>query len=198
MYIDFHTHHVAADGEAVIQDGVHTWGIHPWHISADTQFSAPADLTHILAIGECGLDRLAGAPMEQQESLFREHIRLSEECRKPLFIHCVRTLDDVLRLRRQMRATQPWIIHGFRGKPRQLQSILSAGMYVSFGFHYRAESVLSCPPDRMLLETDDDTRRPISALYAEVAALLHTDVSSLCKQMQTNYRMLFSQKTSDS
>ena len=30
LYIDFHTHHPSREGEYVVQDGVHTWGIHPW------------------------------------------------------------------------------------------------------------------------------------------------------------------------
>ncbi len=191
MYIDFHTHHPATGGTLAIQDGVQTWGVHPWYVSADALLSVPADIAGRLAIGECGLDRLATAPQDVQEHFFKEQILLSEQYCKPLFVHCVRMLDDVLRLHGEMNVTQPWIMHGFRGKPRQMQSILSAGMYVSFGFHFHAESLLMCPLDRLLLETDDE-EQPISDLYAEVASLLHMEVSELCRQMEENYKTLFS------
>ena len=188
-FIDFHTHHPSRQGELVIQQDVDSWGIHPWQAdqSAPTEF--PSDHPY-LAIGECGLDKVCTTPFSLQMEVFLKHIQWSETLRKPLIIHCVKAIDEMLSLRRQSKATQPWILHGFRGKKQQMQSLLSHGFYISFGFHYNPQSLLSCPLESMLLETDDDPR-PISLLYNQVAIELGISISNLSFQMENNYHTIF-------
>lgn len=171
----------------MIQDGIDTWGAHPWH----PEFPPEARLPQALAIGECGLDRLCTTPYAVQIEAFRRQIRLSEQLHKPLILHCVHALDDVLRMQMEEQATQPWIFHAFRGKPQQLRQILRRGMYVSFGFRHNVESLAACPAERLLLETDDDPR-PVSLLYKEAARLRHTDPGQLEETMQCNYQAIFS------
>ena len=102
-YIDFHTHQVPVLKDVVaIVEGRDTWGIHPW--KADETFVVP-DLSGKLAIGECGLDGLRGPSMERQEEVFVQQIRLSEEVERPLIIHCVKVLDRLLQLRKELRPT---------------------------------------------------------------------------------------------
>lgn len=190
-FIDFHTHHVPAEtGVVAVVDGCDTWGIHPWR--ADEPFSVP-DLSGRIALGECGLDAVRGAAMERQEAVFRQHIALSEQERKPLVIHCVRAIDRLLRLRREQHPTMPWMLHGFRGKPQQLMSLLGAGFYVSFGLRHNAESLRLCPLDRLMLETDDE-KRPIADLYNNVAELLGISLPFLCSAMAENYLSFFQKK----
>ena len=184
--IDFHTHHPSRQGERVILDGTDTWGAHPW----DLRFPPEERLAGAMAIGECGLDRLCSTPYEAQLEAFRRQIRLSEQFRKPLILHCVRAVDDVLRLRREEQARQPWLFHGFRGKPALMQQLLAHGLYLSFGFRHNEESLAACPADRLLLETDDDPR-PVGLLYAEAARLRHTSFNELQDQMHENFRTLF-------
>ena len=187
-FIDFHTHHPARTGEEALVQGQETWGIHPWHIPADWNTLEPP--TDILAIGECGLDKVCKTPNPLQKEVFLKHIGWSEEQRKPLLIHCVRALDDLLFLRHSKPVTQPWIFHGFRGKPQQLNSLLQSGFYVSFGFRFNEESLRQCPLDRLLLESDDD-ERPIRELYEQVSVLLDLPMEKLCQQMDAQYRLLF-------
>ncbi|MBP5630243.1 MAG: TatD family hydrolase, partial [Bacteroidaceae bacterium] len=137
-FIDFHTHQVPADQDVVaVVDGRDTWGIHPW--KADEKFVVP-DLSGKLAIGECGLDGLRGPSMEVQEKVFLQQIALSEELGKPLIIHCVKAFDQILRLRKELKPKQSWMLHGFRGKPQQLRSLLDAGFFVGFGYQHNEES----------------------------------------------------------
>ena len=187
-YIDFHTHNrtVPADTIAVV-DGRDTWGIHPWH--ADEAYTVP-DLSDKLAVGECGLDGLRGPSTTVQQQTLRRMADLGEACGKPLVLHCVKELEALLRLHRELRPTVPWMLHGFRGKPQQLQSLLAAGFYVSFGFRHNAESLRLCPPERLMLETDDDTS-PVSVLYESVALQRGLSVASLCALMAENYRAFF-------
>ena len=188
-YIDFHTHHVPTATDVIsVVDGRDTWGIHPWQ--ADSLSPLERGWEEALAIGECGLDALRGPSMEVQEKVFLQQVALSEEVGKPLIIHCVKALDLLLRLRRELRPKMPWMFHGFRGKPQQLHSLLDAGFYVSFGFHYNTESLCLCPLKRLLLETDDEPCSVVE-LYNKVADIRGINVSSLCDAMAKNYFAFF-------
>ena len=187
-YIDFHTHHVptATDVIAVV-DGRDTWGIHPWR--ADETFVVP-ELKDKIAIGECGLDTACGVSMDKQLKVFTQQVELSEQEEKPLIIHCVKALDQLLRLRRELHPTMPWMFHGFRGKPQQLRSLLAAGFYISFGFHYNEESLNLCPIERLMLETDANDCSIVN-LYKDVTKLRSISMSSLCSAMAENYLIFF-------
>ena len=184
--IDFPTHHPSREGETVILNGTDTWGAHPWN----PIFPPIERLSKALAIGECGLDRLCDTPFEAQLNAFRRQIRLSEQYAKPLVLHCVKALDDVLRLQLEEHATQPWIFHAFRGKPQQMKQLLRRGMYVSFGFRHNTESLIACPLSRLILESDEDPR-PIRLLYEEAARLRQMDVEVLAQEMTNRYEELF-------
>ena len=189
FYIDFHTHKVPASKDVIaIVEGRETWGIHPW--KAEEEFVVP-DLSGKLAIGECGLDGLRGPAMEVQEEVFVRQIRLSEELGKPLIIQCVKALDRLLRLRKELNPKQSWMFHGFRGKPQQLRSLLDAGFFISFGFQHNEESLRICPIDRLLLETDDDEVHPIDEIYNNVARERGLEVTNLAETMAENYRAFF-------
>ena len=189
FFIDFHTHQAPSERDVVaIVDGRETWGIHPW--KADEEFAVP-DLSGKLAIGECGLDGLRGPSMELQEKVFLQQVALSEELKKPLIIHCVKAIDRLLSLRKELKPSQLWVFHGFRGKPQQLRSLLDAGFFVGFGFAHNEESLRACPIDRMLLETDADEGQHICKLYNNVADKRGLEVTSLCEMMVENYRAFF-------
>ena len=204
FYIDFHTHRVPASKDVIaIVDGRDTWGVHPWNSLPQPlqrrgewkRFIVPPSFGGagggFLAIGECGLDGLRGPSMERQEEVFIRQIKLSEEVEKPLIIHCVKALDRLLQLRKEHHPTQPWMFHGFRGKPQQLRSLLEAGFFVSFGFTHNEESLRICPIDRLLLETDDDERHSITELYNNVADKRGLEMTNLVKMMAENYRAFF-------
>lgn len=190
-YIDFHTHHVSAAADVIsVVDGRDTWGIHPW--CASDNFVVP-NLSGKLAIGECGLDNLRGPSIETQLQVFRRQIELSETNGKPIVIHCVKALDQLLRLHLELRPKMPWMFHGFRGKPQQLRSLLAAGLYVSFGFYYNVESLCLCPLERLMLETDEE-QSSIVELYNKVADVRGMNVSFLCDAMVENYLTFFQKK----
>lgn len=193
-----------------------SFGLHPWHLAdgwpavlaqllsnldhADRvpkhfplgvfeQFSsAPVP---IALIGECGLDRLSATPYWLQLEAFEAQIQVSEQRRLPLILHCVRALDDVLRLKRGTH--QPWIYHGFRGKPKQLRQLLDHGFFVSFGFRHNTESLRACPINRLFLETDD-TPLHIGNLYDIAAPLLNTPPDVLNEHLWQNASSLFLQR----
>lgn len=135
-------------------------GIHPWWITPDWQplfLRVQQWATHpqVVYIGETGLDRLQDTPLDLQLQVFRAHILLAEQVQKPLLIHCVKAQEQLLALRRELRPVQPWILHGFRGKPQQMRQLVQAGLYLSFGPLFHPQSWQQCPPERRLVETDD-------------------------------------------
>lgn len=200
-FLNIHTHTPLHEDERTIL----SLGLHPWHIQDDWQehlhrldnelagtfshetLENSGTAVPTIIIGECGLDHLCSTPYDLQLEVFQEHIRLSENYQCPLILHCVRAIDDVLRLKRGTQ--QPWIFHGFRGKPQQLLQLLSHGFYVSFGFHYNADSLRSCPASRLFLETDD-IPNPILPLYEEASQLRNTTVEMLQEQMWENLNSL--------
>ena len=186
-FLNIHTHHELPEGETTVL----SVGLHPWHLTEDWMEKMP-EIEQMLMkgdsfVGECGLDRVCDTPYERQVAAFAEQIALSERLQRPLILHCVRALDDVLRLKRA--ASQTWVFHGFRGKPQQLCQLLDHGFYVSFGFRYNEESLMLCPLDRLFLETDD-APHSIVPLYESVARLRKISVVELQEQLWTNLRSL--------
>lgn len=137
-------------------------GIHPWDADKVTpqtwqQLEAAAHNPRVLAIGEAGLDKLRGPSMERQLEVLEPQIRLSEEVGKPVVLHVVRAIEPLLALRKRLRPTQPWIIHGFRGKPQQAAQLLAMPgnpFYLSLGPDANPSTLAAIAPCRLLRETD--------------------------------------------
>lgn len=186
--IDFHTHHENLSDELAIQQDIHTWGIHPWQAANVNCLEVPNG--EWLALGECGLDRLCQTPWENQMEMFRKQILLSEQLRLPLILHCVKAHPEALALQKELHATMPWICHGFRGKPSQMQQLVANGWYLSFGHHFNLETVRQCPIQNLLIETDDS---PIDVrdVYERIACLRDTTTDELATQMWKNFEKLF-------
>lgn len=176
---DFHTHRMdTVPGKGIVclpqsivlrpeawtpQDGGHyAAGIHPWWTAAeDFDLEAHLDglrrllqIPEVVQLGECGIDALRGASPKIQEEVLRRQIALSEELQKPVTLHCVRAFDRLLALKKQLRPTQRWTIHGFRGKPALAQQLLDAGFDLSFGPLRNEASFNLTPLERRHEESD--------------------------------------------
>lgn len=163
---DIHTHNPLADdavinleaGEEPSRPGaLYSVGWHPWwFLPADMEWvRRMAGHPQVALIGECGIDRLRGQGSEaEQLALLKEHALLAEAVGKPLIIHCVRAWQQVMALRRQLNPQQPWIIHGFRGKPELARQLLAAGFHISLGPKHDPALPAAIPADRLLHETD--------------------------------------------
>ena len=155
-------------------------GLHPWDVAADwpdkvAQLRRDVQLPNVRAIGECGLDALRGCDMSVQTAAFLAQIEVSEAVQKPVLIHCVRSFDRLLRLHKQCRPRQLWIVHGFRGKPALAQQIMAKGMLLSFGHVFNAEtlSMVATSSHPFFLETDCDEVGLRSVCHRVTDALAH-------------------------
>ena len=201
MIRDIHTHHYPnTSGEAIVQlmpdafypqqGHFYSVGLHPWEIKDDWRTQMAGLLVKALhpqvaMIGETGIDKKNGAaPLEVQMEVFREHVRLSELLRKPLIIHCVKGFDEVLAIRKEMKAALPWLIHGFRGGIEQWQQLSRAGLLVSIGEHYDEELVKELPLSQLFIESDE--RGDLVAIYNLVSETKHVEASELVQHVAAN------------
>ena len=170
-------------------------GLHPWDVTEDfeNQLNALEKMLanpRVPAVGEYGFDTLKGPSHDLQEQAFVSQVQLSEQFRKPMILHVVRDFDSVIRLRKQLKPTQPWLIHGFRGGPEQMNQLYAQGILVSFGLKHNPESLKAVPSERLFLETDGVG--PISQVISDAATLRVTSPETIQKQITQNTTQLLS------
>lgn len=181
-------------GEAWSPEPYCSVGLHPWHINAEwksemDKVRAAATAKNVLFIGETGLDKLRGADPKLQETIFIEHIRISESVGKPLIIHCVKAFDEIIALRKKTRPQQQWIIHGFRGKPQQARQLLDNGFQLSFGEHFNADSLaLAFHRHYLWLETDESPHS-IDEIYEAASKSLNISSTVLEQEISSNIHL---------
>lgn len=187
MITDIHTHnphnlpHAVLSGSAAeAEQWIRQWphgcfsaGIHPWLTEKLSQSDMEQEIARlqsvashpqIVAIGETGLDKLRGAPIAMQEELLRHHIMLSEKLGKPLVLHVVKSADRLLAIRRELspELTQPWIWHGFRGKPQLAAQFTASATpksptMISLGEKFNRQTAAAIPLRSLLAETDESS-----------------------------------------
>ena len=184
--VDIHTHRLPRiPGTAIVncypdvfspKEGEwYSVGIHPWHVPAAVTSNVRCEMNmlpslvghpQVLAIGEAGLDKLADAPIAVQIEVFEYQAQLSAE------------------------PANPWIIHGFRGKPALAQDYVRHGFYLSFGEKYQEESLRAVPAGRLLLETDE-SGVPIMELYRRASEVRGIPLDRFMEDMQENIDKVF-------
>ena len=213
-FIDIHTHTTKSRDNLIQivnldlkspcpEQGYYSYGIHPWALDkADFQIEEALSLLearlqspNVLALGEAGLDKFH-ADFEQQIRLFERQIVLSENMKKPMILHDVKSHNEIVALRKKHKAKQPWIVHGFNGTAQDAAQLTQHGIFLSVG-----ESLLH--PDRkiykslkfidlyyLFIETDM-AEIGIETIYEAAANLLEMDIVSLQKQIFANFARLF-------
>lgn len=158
--------------------GAFSVGIHPWATAALSPEALAAQLSEVemlarcervVAIGEAGFDRLRGGSPAVQREAFVAQAKIADAVGKPLVLHVVKGIDDVLAARRELRSGVPWIWHGFRGNALQSAQIMRSypGIYLSFGEKFNEEAPAAVLPDRILVKTDES-----SLTISEIASRL--------------------------
>lgn len=212
-YINIHSHHSQAEDEisilnvpptieGVSADQFISIGIHPWYID---QFDIPEKLNfirsnisnkNIVAIGECGLDKLTEVQFELQEQLFIEQIRIAETHRKPMIIHCVKAFNELIRIKKENKVSVPMIIHGFNNNEQIAEQLLKENFYLSFGKallinNSNAQKVFkNTGIEKLFLETDDSDVS-IKSIFDNAAELKEMNVEELKEKIYLNFKTIF-------
>ena len=216
LYIDFHTHSLCESDDViqlinlfpeqpVPQLAAHRFyslGWHPWYINEedyDANLQIILDgskMSQILAIGECGLDQLSKVHLEIQIKAFRQQILISEKVGKPLLIHCVRTANEIIRLKKELKPKMPWIFHGFNSNLITGRELIRHGFMFSLGADLLKDIsnalnfLPEIPLDRLFLETGDEDLH-IERIYARAALKLEMEVFTLKKLIHSNFDRVF-------
>ena len=206
-FFNIHTHMAKHPESEILTVDVHPYssidknaflsvGIHPWYLTDDDAenqldlLRKAIENKHVVAIGECGLDKLKGPSMELQKVVFKEQMVMAEEHGLPLVIHCVKASNELVQLKRQTHPDQPWIIHGFRGKEALAKEFIQHGFYLSFGACYQEEALRSVPVERLFIETDE-SELSIEDIYLRVAQSRGMDLKELTESIKKNVERVF-------
>jgi len=145
------------------------FGIHPWKVQDVAESDWDERLRGYLednpsaCVGEIGLDVAVNPRCDElQMELFLKQMRIANEYKRPVSVHCVKAwgrLLDALEAVGDMPAGI--VMHSFGGSSEMVESLMKYGVYFSFSAvitnpaNIRAAKVVrSIPLERMLLETD--------------------------------------------
>ncbi|MDR1861240.1 MAG: TatD family hydrolase [Bacteroidales bacterium] len=192
--------HDAADAFVPDRGVLYSLGLHPWHLNPDTvsaqiqRCAAHGIDPQVVAIGECGLDRIKGAPLAVQLAAFESQIQLAEQLQKPLIIHAVRAYSDILSLVKRFHPARAWLLHGYTGNVRTTEQLLKHEVYFSLGEPALRRAKLcdleAVPTERLFLETDT-ANVSIAEIYSRAANVLKIPVYELAAKLAGNFELLF-------
>ncbi|BBE20756.1 deoxyribonuclease YjjV [Aquipluma nitroreducens] len=176
-------------------------GLHPWHIgkvNVEECFEAidrASAQKNMLAVGECGLDRLIEIDFALQEWCFKRQVLIANNRRKPLIIHCVRAYSDLIKYKKENKSDLPWIIHGYRGNWETTSSLNKHDFYFSVGEQLlkdesKHDIFRSIPIERLFLETDD-RNISIDEIYSLATQILKIDENELAQIIASNFKTIF-------
>ena len=176
-------------------------GLHPWFLTKenfDSDFEKLSQLIHnqdIIALGECGLDRIKGENLAFQILAFEAQIRLAEVVKKTVIIHCVKAYNELISVKNRLKPTVSMIIHGFNQNEIILKDLVKNGFYISIGSAIlkadsnAAKYISLIPLTRLFLETDD-TNVSIKIIYEKAADILSMEVSALKRLIHQNLQLI--------
>lgn len=176
-------------------------GIHPWFIEEDriepdlAIIESKLKEPNCLAVGECGLDKRIEIPFELQQTVFERQLLLAEQYQKPVVIHCVAAFQELIAIKKRLKISIPFVIHGYSKNEQLAKELVANGCYISFGKYLlrlpQLESVFrAMPNDRFFLETDTD-EQTIQEVYALAAQYKGLSVAQIKELVNTNFRKVF-------
>lgn len=211
VFIDCHTHQKHADqqdvfalpnvlfGQEALPTIPCTVGIHPWYIDEDwteqlANLAKTASSKQVLAIGECGLDKLTATAWEKQIAVFEAQIQIAKALNKPLILHTVRSYDETLALLKLHALSIPVVFHGFQKNEHLAKSLLDKGYYLSLGasiLNGNKDALIKILPlDRLLFETGDKSISIID-IYTYFCSVRGLSIAEVKNQIQQNFQHIF-------
>jgi len=143
-----------------------------------------------LFIGEIGLDKTYPVPLVTQKIVFNAQLDMAEHLMKPIILHVVHTMAEILESKKDHPGIPAWIIHGFRGGKQEAEQYIKKEFYLSFGTKFNPAGLKACPMDKMFLETDE-SEEGIESVYDRVATILGCSVGALEVQIERNFCSVF-------
>ena len=174
----------------------------------------------VVAIGETGVDFFhtdGEDKIAKQKQVFVEHIKLANEMKLPLIVHCRGKKEniggayaDVLKILQEHKPKAGGVMHCYVGPAELLKSFLDLGFYIGFNGVLTFDktgtvekALLATPIDRVLTETDCPYLTPppfrgkrnepayVEYVVGKIADLLELPVEEVKRKTDENARQLF-------
>jgi TatD DNase family protein len=139
-------------------------GVHPWVADGGVDIRRLSKLLEsdsVVAVGEIGLDSKVDVPMEVQEEVLSDQLRLARDAGLPVILHCRGEYERLLKMLKECGDGLRGVFHAFSRGPQLAERLLELGLCLGIGgavTRPRAKRIRRAlpgvPPDRLLLETD--------------------------------------------
>jgi len=180
--------------------------------SARGEIEQLAGHPRVRVIGETGLDyfRTGTEGVAAQQDSFRWHIDLAKRTGKTLQIHDREAHADVMRILAEEGAPERTVLHCFSGDMAMARECVERGYYLSFAGTVTFKNATGLrnalavtPTKNLLVETDAPYLTPsphrgatnapylVPLTVRAMAAVLSTDVPSLCTALAANSELLY-------
>lgn len=214
--LDCHTHSHEVNGLAIRSLTYEEWiggitigkgqlysiGLHPWALPLaerltdliDQMRSLLASTPQIVAVGECGVDKVrSNASLAEQRTWLEAQMRLACQFYRPILLHTVRAWSETIEIRRELAQEfdqlPPMVLHGFRARGEVAQMMLHQGFALSFGRHYDSAALqLAYEAHALLVETDElpqglTHREALAEIYTRLATALAITPEALAESV---------------
>lgn len=195
-------------------------GVHPFYYSKmlnarilDDIKSIVANHHKVVGIGEVGIDYKADISLDKQLVVFSDFVKLAYELDKPLVLHLrVKDLDNLIHIRNILdrffgENYRHVVLHCFSFSSDILREFIDRNAFISFSLNILRgnkkiiDSLLACPCEKLLLETDSpymkvgsraSTVFDIKLMYDFVAKLKKVNnIDELKKIVLVNFKEAF-------
>jgi len=181
-----------------------TYGIHPHETKNYKDLKTEEIIKKIrlnkkvIGIGETGLDFYYDhSDRITQKIIFIEHIKAAQELNLPLIVHTRSAEDDTYQILKSEKRNKDFkvLIHCFTGTKKFAHKLVDLGCYISASgvvtfkkSKELAETFLSLPIDRILVETDSPylSPEPLRGKPNEPSHIIHT-VNFLANLKKINF-----------
>ncbi len=175
-------------------------GLHPWLVENYTTNTLENLLNKLAqhpknkAIGEIGLDKRK-PHFEKQMTVFLQQLALAEKHHKPLIIHAVKALDEIIAPLRSFKGRI--VMHSFQGNIQQWEQLnKNNNVFVSFGSksllnNEKLNKTIQAIPLPFLLTETDNAPVSIQKIYAHIAQLKNLSKEAFAHSIESNFQNIF-------
>jgi TatD DNase family protein len=146
----------------LLAPGVHPLAAEQWTPDVEEDLIKCLSRPEAVAIGEIGLDAKIETPVEVQECVLRDQLRIAINYELPVILHCRRAVGHLLKILNEERADRVGgILHAFTGSTETATEAIRLGFALGIGgpATYTESSrikqmICELPQDWIVIETD--------------------------------------------
>lgn len=184
-------------------------GIHPWFCEQDislglNQLESVLDKhkneSGLVAIGECGLDKLRMKNREAQYVALNAQLVLAKEYDLPVILHVVKAHNEMIELLKQHALPKKGVIHGFYGSIETANEYIKLGYKLGIGgliLNQNTKKLQKCvaqlPLDSFVIETDSPAMAPHNSAETRNTPLILQSIITEIANLQKKSSVLISE-----